>query len=181
MRLHPWGWGTSHPEGTSDCADEVTLSRKGAKSQQHVRGLRSTGTKARTHVERLRATNADLKKKLDEALEQQTATAEVLKVISSLPGELDVVFQAMLENAIKICEANFGNLFTYSDNSFRVVAQHNAPPAYREFWAREPIVIAGRRTASSASSPRNFEERRSCGRPRDRTGLSSSAIRVSWP
>ena len=40
------GWGTSHPEGTSDCADEVTLSRKGAKSQPRVRGLRSTGTKA---------------------------------------------------------------------------------------------------------------------------------------
>ena len=49
----------------------------------------------------------------------------------------------MLENAIKICEAKFGNLFTYSDNSFRVVAQHNAPPAYREFWEREPLVLLG--------------------------------------
>ena len=84
-----------------------------------------------------------LTRELAAAREQQTATAEVLKVISSLPGELDAVFQAMLENAIKICEANFGNLFTYSDNSFRVVAQHNAPPAYREFWAREPIVLLG--------------------------------------
>ena len=67
----------------------------------------------------------------------------MLSVISSSPGELEPVFQAMLENAIKICEANFGNLFTYSDNSFRVVAQHNAPAAYREFWERDPIVLLG--------------------------------------
>ena len=80
---------------------------------------------------------------LSESLGQQTATSEVLSVISSSPGELEAVFQAMLENAIKICEANFGNLFTYSDNSFRVVAQHNAPPAYREFCEREPIVLLG--------------------------------------
>ena len=110
-------------------------------------------------------------RELSESLGQQTATSEVLSVISSSPGELEPVFQAMLENAIKICEANFGNLFTYSDNSFRVVAQHNAPAAYREFWERDPYSIAGRRTASSASSPRHFEERRSNGRPRDRTGL----------
>ena len=82
-------------------------------------------------------------RELSESLGQQTATSEVLSVISSSPGELAPVFQAMLENAIKICEANFGNLFTYSDNSFRVVAQHNAPPAYREFWEREPIVLLG--------------------------------------
>jgi two-component system, NtrC family, sensor kinase len=80
---------------------------------------------------------------LSESLEQQTATSEVLGVISSSPGELEPVFQAMLENAVRICEANFGNLFTYSDNSFRVVALHNAPPAYRESWEREPIVLLG--------------------------------------
>ena len=82
-------------------------------------------------------------RELSESLEQQTATSEVLSVISSSPGELEPVFQAMLENAIKICEAKFGNLFTYSDNSFRVVAQHNAPAAYREFREREPIVLLG--------------------------------------
>jgi len=65
-------------------ADEVILARKGAKSRRRITSLRSKTTKARTHVDRLRAANADLKKKLAEALEQQTATSEVLGV-SQLP------------------------------------------------------------------------------------------------
>ena len=111
---------------TSDSADEVTLSRKGAKSQPRVRGLRSTETKARTHVERLRAANADLKKKLAEALEQQTATSEVLRIISSSPGELEPVFEALLANAMRICEAKFGALYLCEGDVFRTAALHNA-------------------------------------------------------
>src|SRR5262249_32306821 len=122
------GW--ADRKGTSDCTDEVTLSRKGAKSRTRITGLRSKTTKARTHVDRLRAANADLKKKLAEALEQQTATSKVLQVISSSPGELEPVFEAMLANAVRICAAKFGTLELYEGGAFRKAALHNVPQAY---------------------------------------------------
>jgi GAF domain-containing protein len=74
---------------------------------------------------------------LTEALEQQTATSQVLQVISSSPGDLEPVFQAMLENATRICEAKFGVLYLYDDTGFQPAALSNAPPAYEQFvWAR---------------------------------------------
>src|SRR4029079_10562218 len=69
---------------------------------------------------------------LTEALEQQTATSEVLRVISSSPGELEPVFDAMLENATRICEADFGILFISEGDGVRTGALHNAPPALVE-------------------------------------------------
>jgi PAS domain S-box-containing protein len=69
---------------------------------------------------------------LSESLQQQTATADVLKVISSSPGELEPVFQAMLENATRICEAKFGTLYLSEGDGFRAAAMHNAPPAYEK-------------------------------------------------
>ena len=71
-----------------------------------------------------------LTRELHEAQEQQTATSEVLKVISSSPGELEPVFNAMLENATRICHAEFGTLYLRETDAFRAVALHNAPPAY---------------------------------------------------
>ena len=126
----------SIPSGRDQCADEVTLSRKGAKSQPRIRGLRSTGTKA---IERLRAANADLKKKLDEALEQQTATSDVLRVISGSPNALEPVFQAMLANATRICDANLGLIFRREGDAFRVVSLHGAPPALADERRRNPV------------------------------------------
>ena len=72
-----------------------------------------------------------LTRERDEALEQLAATSEVLKVISSSPGELKPVFQAMLANAVRICEAKFGVLFRY-DGEFYPAAWVGVPPAYEE-------------------------------------------------
>jgi GAF domain-containing protein len=76
---------------------------------------------------------------LTEALEQQTATSDLLQVISSAPGNLEPVFQAMLENAVGICGANFGNMFLYEDHAFRTVAMYNAPEAYANARTRAPF------------------------------------------
>ena len=84
--------------------------------------------------------NVRLFNETKEALEQQTATSEVLQVISSSPGELQPVFETILENATRICEAKFANLFLYETNSFRIAAQLNAPPAYAERWRRQPTL-----------------------------------------
>jgi signal transduction histidine kinase/CheY-like chemotaxis protein len=78
-------------------------------------------------------------RELSEALEQQTATSEVLKVISSSSGELAPVFTAMLENAVRICEAKFGTLYLYNGDAFHVASLFNAPPAYAEERKRGPI------------------------------------------
>ena len=77
---------------------------------------------------------------LSESLEQQTATSEVLKVISSSPGELKPVFDALLANAVRICDAKFGVLFLTEGDAFRYVALHGAPPAFAEARRREPVT-----------------------------------------
>jgi signal transduction histidine kinase len=89
---------------------------------------------------RLQESYADLEEKvevrtheLSEALQQQTATSEVLGVISSSPGELEPVFEAILENAVRLCEAKFGLLFLCKDGVFRIVAEQNVPRALSEF------------------------------------------------
>jgi GAF domain-containing protein len=79
---------------------------------------------------------------LSESLEQQTATAEVLRVISSSPSELKPVFQSMLVNAMRICEAEFGHLLLYDGECFRAAYLHNLPPAYRKFWEQGPVRVS---------------------------------------
>src|SRR5262249_55904266 len=80
---------------------------------------------------------------LSESLEQQTATSEVLQVISSSPGELEPVFQAMLASATRICGAKFGMLYLYEGDCFRDVAHHNVPSALAEHRRLHPVFRPG--------------------------------------
>ena len=77
--------------------------------------------------------NTRLLNELRESLEQQTATSEVLRVISSSPGELKPVFQTMLENAVRICEAKFGSLFRFDGEHFHFAAEVGTPLEYADF------------------------------------------------
>ncbi len=99
---------------------------------------------------RLQESYADLEQKvelrtheLSESLAQQTATADVLSAISSSPGELQPVFQSMLENATRLCGAYFGILSLCEGDAFRVGAMHNMPLVLAERFQREPIIRAG--------------------------------------
>ena len=80
-----------------------------------------------------------LTRERDEALEQQTATSEVLRVISSSPGELEPVFQAMLESSMRICEAKFGLMFEYANGMFRALSWRGITSELADF-SRQPRV-----------------------------------------
>ena len=83
----------------------------------------------------LRQRTADL----TESLEQQTATSDVLKVISSSPGDLEPVFATMLEKAVQICDATFGNIYRWDGEALQLVATHDTPPAYAQHRRHSPF------------------------------------------
>jgi GAF domain-containing protein len=87
--------------------------------------------------------NVRLLNELRESLQQQTATADVLEIISSSPGELEPVFEAMLESATRICEAKFANFLLYDGDAFRVATMYGAPAEWAEFRRRVPLVEPG--------------------------------------
>ena len=100
--------------------------------------------------------NTRLLNELRESLEQQTATSEVLQVISSSPGDLQPVFEAMLEKAVRICDAKFGNIYRWDGSAMHLVAAHNTPPAFAEARRRSalfsgPKTAMGRMVATNAT------------------------------
>ena len=121
-----------------------TISRKPAKTQRR-KPKRPKRSNAPTAARRRSPSAADLQKQLDErtrerdeALEQQAATSEVLGVISSSPGDLEPVFQAMLENAVRICEARFGLLYRIKNGAARIISKLGIPPAFEAYLRRGP-------------------------------------------
>ena len=122
------------------------MSRKGAKSGTRSRKLRSTGTKAGTRTAHVGEPPTELERKLAEALEREAATAEVLRVISSSPGDLQPVFETILAHATRICGAKFGVLALCEGDAFRHVAGHGTPPSFVEATQREPLIRPGLNT-----------------------------------
>ena len=114
--------------------------RQGKATRVRGRKRPSAGRAAASQA-RLQQKVARLARELKEAREQQSAAAEVLGVISSSPGALEPVFDAMLANAVRLCEAKLGVLFLRDGDAFRVATMHNAPPEYAEERRRQAIRI----------------------------------------
>ena len=134
----------------------MTFADQAAIAIEHARLFEAEQRRTRELTER----TADL----TEALEQQTATSEVLQVISSSPGDLQPVFATMLENAVRICDAKFGNIQRWDGEVLHHVAAHNTPPAFAEA-RRRSVVRPIRRRLVAWWQPKRYTRRRSCGGP----------------
>jgi GAF domain-containing protein/predicted TIM-barrel fold metal-dependent hydrolase len=128
---------------TDDLVGAIAIYRKEVRpfSEKQVELLSNFAAQAVIAIE-----NARLLNELRESLQQQTAAAEVLKVISSSPGDLVPVFEAILINAVNICGARFGNLFLCDGDEFTIVAMHGAPAALTEWWRGNPTIRPGPQT-----------------------------------
>jgi two-component system, NtrC family, sensor kinase len=114
-------------------------------SEREIELVSTFADQAVIAIENVRLFEAEQERsrELAESLEQQTATSEVLRVISSSPGELQPVFDAMLENAVRICDATYGNIYSRDIDIFRLVASHKTPSAFTEYRRRNPMTGSG--------------------------------------
>jgi GAF domain-containing protein len=119
----------------NDCVGAITIYRREVKpfAEKQIELVQNFAAQAVIAIENTRLLN-----ELRESLAQQTATSEVLQVVSSSPGELEPVFNAMLEHAVRICDAGFGALWLYDGKAFRAGALYHVPPEFTEFWKRGP-------------------------------------------
>jgi signal transduction histidine kinase len=128
-----------------DFVGVITIYRQEVRpfTDRHIELVQNFAAQAVIAIENTRLLN-ELRQRTDdlsESLDQQTATSEVLKVISSSPGEVEPVFQTMLENAVRICGAKFGTLYRLEQgDTFHIAALHNAPPEFAERRRRTPLV-----------------------------------------
>src|SRR5215469_8344071 len=150
------------------------MRRRSRASSKLTKGRSRKAMPKRRNATTMRAESesARLRRERDEALERETATSEVLRLISKSPGDLELVFRAILEDATRICNAKFGVLSLSEGDAQRIVAMHNAPPAYAELRQRDPIMrptgnlplwraVATKRavqTADAANDPANQDD-----------------------
>lgn len=126
------------------------MKRRGKAKDQPTKGLRRRGSARKARKAPIMDTSpADLREQLaqrtrerDQALEQQAATSKVLQVISSSLGNLEPVFATMLAEAVRICDANFGNIYRWEGHALHLAAAHNTPSAFAEIRRRLPIRSA---------------------------------------
>jgi class 3 adenylate cyclase len=118
----------------------LSRSRVDPFAEREIELVMTFADQAAITIENVRLFEAEQQRtrELSELLEQQTATSEVLQVISSSPGDLQPVFATMLENAARICGANFGNIFRWDGDALHLIATHNTPPALAEARSRSP-------------------------------------------
>jgi two-component system, NtrC family, sensor kinase len=139
-------------------------------TEKHIELLETFADQAVIAIENARLFEAEQQRtrELTESWEQQTATSEVLQVISSSPADLQPVFAAMLEKAVRICGANFGNFYRWDSNALHLVAEDNAPPAFNEARGHLPLRPSPQSPCGSHGGDQDSDSRRrSCGR----TGL----------
>ena len=119
----------------------VTWVKPGPFADHHVQLLRTFADQAVIAIENVRLFNEVQARtvELTESLEQQTATSEVLRVISSSPGDLAPVFDTMLHKAMELCGANFGTLNTFDGTRFETAATYGLPSAYDQFRRKQPL------------------------------------------